>query len=176
MTKLELHWQILIAIVLAGLVGGTVNYLSAHGVEDPGFLGISIVSVLDYIGTIFLNALKMIIVPLIFSSITIGVAGIGSGGNLGSLGGKTLLFYLVTTIAAILVGLLLVNLVGPGYLDGQPVGDMLGLDAGGSQIALAAESRGPGDVAQIFQNMVPPNVIQARCSALFSLHCCSAIS
>lgn len=161
MTKLELHWQILIAIVMAGMVGGTINYLNAHGVEDPGVFGISAIAVLDYIGTIFLNALKMIIVPLIFSSITIGVAGIGSGGNLGSLGGKTLLFYLATTIAAILVGLLLVNLIGPGYLDGQPVGDMLGLDAGGSQIALAAESRGPGDVAQIFKNMVPPNVVQA---------------
>ncbi|ANO50909.1 dicarboxylate/amino acid:cation symporter [Woeseia oceani] len=161
MTKLELHWQILIAIVMAGMVGGTINYLNAHGVEDPGVFGISAIAVLDYIGTIFLNALKMIIVPLIFSSITIGVAGIGSGGNLGSLGGKTLLFYMATTIAAILVGLLLVNLIGPGYLDGQPVGDMLGLDAGGSQIALAAESRGPGDVAQIFKDMVPPNVVQA---------------
>ncbi|MEQ8206702.1 MAG: dicarboxylate/amino acid:cation symporter [Woeseia sp.] len=161
MTKLELHWQILIAIVMAGIAGGTINYLIANGVENPGFFGVSAIAVLDYIGTIFLNALKMIIVPLIFSSITVGVAGIGSGGNLGSLGGKTLLFYLATTIAAILVGLLLVNLIGPGYIDGQPVGDMLGLDADSSQIALAAESRGPGDVAQIFKNMVPPNVVQA---------------
>lgn len=161
MTKLELHWQILIAIILAGIVGGTVNYLVAQGVEDPSILGISIVSVLDYIGTIFLNALKMIIVPLIFSSITIGVAGIGSGGNLSSLGGKTLLFYLFTTIVAILIGLLLVNVVGPGYIDGQPVGDLLGLEASGTQIAQVAEGRGPGDVAEVFKSMVPPNVVQA---------------
>ncbi|MDZ7644067.1 MAG: dicarboxylate/amino acid:cation symporter [Woeseiaceae bacterium] len=161
MTKLELHWQILIAIVLAGIVGGTVNYLIGQGVEDPSVLGISVIGFMDYIGTLFLNALKMIIVPLIFSSITIGVAGIGSGGNLGALGGKTLLFYLATTIAAIFVGLLLINIVGPGYLDGEPVGDMLGLDASGKAIADVAEDRGPGDVAQVFQSMVPPNVIEA---------------
>jgi Na+/H+-dicarboxylate symporter len=161
MTKLELHWQILIAILLAGVAGGTVNYLIGQGVEDPSILGVSVISVLDYIGTIFLNALKMIIVPLIFSSITVGVAGIGSGGNLGSLGGKTLLFYVATTMAAILVGLLLINIVGPGYIDGQPVGDLLGLDASGAQIAQVAEGRGPGDVAQVFKSMVPPNIVQA---------------
>lgn len=161
MTKLALHWQILIAIILAGIAGWIVNVLRSQGVEDPSLLGISAIGFFDYIGTLFLNALKMIIVPLIFSSITIGVAGIGSGGNLGSLGGKTLLFYLATTVAAILVGLVLINLVGPGYLDGKPVGDLLGLDASGSTIAQVAEGRGPGDVAQVFKSMVPPNIVQA---------------
>lgn len=161
MTKLELHWQILIAIVLAAIAGGTVNYLIGQGVEDPSILGISVVGVMGYVGDMFLNALKMIIVPLIFSSITVGVAGIGSGGNLGALGGKTLMFYVITTIAAILVGLILINIVGPGYIDGKPVGDLLGLDAGGAQIAQIAEGRGPGDVAQVFKDMVPPNIVEA---------------
>ena len=116
MKKIELHWQILIAILLAGLSGYMVNRTIAGGVEDPSILGISILGFFDYIGTIFLNALKMIIVPLITSSIIIGVAGIGSGGNIGALGGRTLLFYAVTTLTAILVGLILVNLIGPGYV------------------------------------------------------------
>ncbi|MEX1267128.1 MAG: dicarboxylate/amino acid:cation symporter, partial [Woeseia sp.] len=119
------------------------------------------VAIFDYIGTLFLNALKMIIVPLIFSSITVGVAGIGSGGNLGSLGSKTLIFYLGTTLAAIFVGLILVNVVGPGYVNGEPAGDMLALEADSDEILMNAEDRGPGDVAQIFQDMIPPNVIQA---------------
>ena len=85
MTKLELHWQILIAIVLAGIIGGIVfNSFEATGVE-PTLFGIRYLAIFDYIGTIFLNALKMIIVPLILSSIIVGVAGIGSGGNLGKL-------------------------------------------------------------------------------------------
>ena len=89
MNKLELHWQILIAISLAAIAGWSVNVTIASGVEDPSFLGISLIGFFDYIGSLFLNALKMIIVPLIFSSIIVGVAGIGSGGNLGALGGRT---------------------------------------------------------------------------------------
>ncbi|MGB5347616.1 MAG: dicarboxylate/amino acid:cation symporter [Woeseia sp.] len=161
MKKIALHWQILIAIGASVVAGGTVNYLRGQGIDDPTLLGVSVIGFFDYIGTLFLNALKMIIVPLIFSSITIGVAGIGSGGNLGALGGKTLLFYLFTTVSAILVGLLLINLVGPGYLDGEPVGDLLGLNTSGAQIAQIAEGRGPGDVAEVFKSMVPPNIVAA---------------
>ncbi len=161
MTRMALHWQILIAIVLAALAGGTINFLTPSGEDPVSILGINFVAIFDYIGTLFLNALKMIIVPLIFSSITVGVAGIGSGGNLGSLGSKTLIFYLGTTIAAIFVGLILVNVVAPGYVNGEPAGDMLALEADSDEIVLNAEDRGPGDVAQIFQDMIPPNVIQA---------------
>ncbi len=127
MKKLELHWQILIAILLAAIAGRAVNSAIASGIEDPSFLGVNIIAFFDYVGSMFLNALKMIIVPLIFSSIVIGVAGIGSGGNLGALGGRTLLFYVVTTLMATSLGLLLINLIGPGYIDGVPVGDMLAL-------------------------------------------------
>lgn len=161
MKKLELHWQILIAILLAAIVGRGVNSAIASGIEDPSFLGISLIGVFDYVGSMFLNALKMIIVPLIFSSIVIGVAGIGSGGNLGALGGRTLLFYVVTTLAATCLGLLLINLIGPGYVDGVPAGDMLALDSSGAEIAAVAEGRGPGDVAKVFHSMVPPNIIEA---------------
>jgi len=161
MKKLELHWQILIAILLAGVSGWLVNKSIASGVEDPSILGISIVGVFDYIGSLFLNGLKMIIVPLIMSSIIVGVAGIGSGGNLGKLGGRTMLFYVVTTLAATMVGLLLINIIGPGYVDGVPAGDMLALDSSGAEIAKIAEGRGPGDVARVFHDMVPPNIVKA---------------
>lgn len=161
MKKLELHWQILIAILLAGVSGWLVNKSIASGVEDPSILGISIVGTFDYIGSLFLNGLKMIIVPLIMSSIIVGVAGIGSGGNLGKLGGRTMMFYVVTTLAATMVGLLLINIIGPGYVDGVPAGDMLALDSSGAEIAKIAEGRGPGDVAKVFHDMVPPNIVKA---------------
>ena len=161
MRKLELHWQILIAIIVAAIAGGAIfNAKTATGI-DPTLLGVKYVSVFDYIGTIFLNALKMIIVPLITSSIIVGVAGIGSGGNLGALGGKTLLFYASTTLAAILVGLILVNAVGPGYVDGEPAKDLLALDASTQEFEERVSGTGLGDVAQIFQRMVPPNIVQA---------------
>ena len=161
MKKIELHWQILIAIGLAGLSGWIVNSAVASGVEDPSVFGISVIGFFEYVGSLFLNALKMIIVPLIMSSIIIGVAGIGSGGNLGALGGRTLAFYATTTLAAILVGLILINLIGPGYVDGEPAGELLALDSSGAEIAKVAEGRGPGDVANVFHSMVPPNIVKA---------------
>ena len=161
MKKIELHWQILIAIVLAGLSGWAVNSAVASGVEDPSIFGISFMNFFNYIGSLFLNALKMIIVPLIFSSILIGVAGIGSGGNLGALGGRTLLFYVVTTLAATFLGLLLINIVGPGYVDGEPAGHMLALDTSADELVQLAAGRGPGDVAEVLHKMVPPNIVKA---------------
>ena len=160
MRKLPLHWQILIAIIVAAIVGQAIHSFEAKGGEAV-VLGVPWVSMLDYIGTLFLNALKMIIVPLITSSIIVGVANIGSGGNLGSLGGKTLLFYATTTLAAILVGLAVINTIGPGFVDGEPAGELLALDANTDEISARVEGRGAGDVAQIFLRMVPPNIVQA---------------
>ena len=160
MRKLPLHWQILIAIVLAGIVGAIVKQFTTDTVT-PSLMGVSYVSMFQYVGEIFLNALKMIIVPLITSSIIVGVAGIGSGGNLGALGGRTLLFYGGTTLAAILVGLFVINLIAPGYVDGEPAGDLLALDAPVEDISERIEGKGAGDVAEVFKRMVPANIVKA---------------
>ena len=161
MRKLELHWQILIAIVIAAIVGGFVFNSKAATGADPTLFGVKAISIFEYVGTLFLNALKMIIVPLITSSIIVGVAGIGSGGDLGALGGKTLLFYATTTLLAILVGLVIINAVGPGYVDGEPAKDMLALEASTADLEQSVAGKGPGDVAKVFQRMVPPNIFKA---------------
>jgi Na+/H+-dicarboxylate symporter len=160
MRKLALHWQILIAILLAVVVGTAVK---SGTTEDfaPNIFGVPFVAIFDYIGEIFLNGLKMIIVPLITSSIIVGVAGIGSGGNLGALGGKTLLFYASTTLAAILIGLFIINTVQPGIVDGEPAKDILALDADTSDISSRVEGKGVSDVAEVFKRMVPPNIVKA---------------
>lgn len=163
MRKLELHWQILISIIAAGIVGGVVFNAQAKTGVDATFFGTSVtwLTIFEYIGTIFLNALKMIIVPLITSSIIVGVAGIGSGGNLGALGGKTLLFYASTTLAAILVGLFFINAIGPGYVDGEPAKELLALEASTADLEAKVAGKGAGDVANIFLRMVPPNIVKA---------------
>ncbi len=154
MKSLKLHWQILIAILVALVAGGLAGKTGAIG-------PVPLVSVFDFLGTLFLNALKMLIVPLIMSSIIVGVAGIGSSGNLGRLGGKTLLFYALTTLLAILLGLLLVNLFRPGYVDGMPAGELLALGGNTSDLQARVGERGAADVVDIFLRMVPPNIIQA---------------
>lgn len=99
MKKIALHWQILIALVLAVLFGiffdDQVHYV-------------------DWMGTIFLRALKMVIIPLVLSSIISGVTNIGNAENLGRLGLKTISYYVLTSTLAILTGLILVNIFKPG--------------------------------------------------------------
>jgi Na+/H+-dicarboxylate symporter len=151
---LPLHWQIVAALILAGIAGTLAG-------TDTVVLGINLHAAFDFVGTLFLNALRMLIVPLIASSIIVGAAGIGGSDRLGSLGGRTLLFYGVTTTLAILVGLTLVNLVQPGIVDGQPAGTVLGLNAGAPEVAARMEGRGAGDIVEIFLRMIPTNVVQA---------------
>lgn len=152
--RLKLHWQILIAIGLAVVAGELAG--------DTATIGpVTWYAVFDFVGTLFINALKMLIVPLISSSIIVGVAGIGASGHLGRLGGKTLLFYAATTLFAILVGLLFINLVRPGLIDGQPVGEMLALHGNASEVLAKVGDKGVGDVVQIFLRMVPTNIVAA---------------
>jgi len=152
--RLALHWQILIAIGLAAIVGTLAGDTASIG-------GVTFYAAFDFVGTMFINALKMLIVPLITSSIIVGVAGIGSSGDLGKLGGKTLLFYATTTLFAILVGLALVNLFTPGLVDGEPARDILALNADTSDVLAKVGGKGAGDVVEIFLRMVPPNIVKA---------------
>ncbi|HID80788.1 MAG TPA: dicarboxylate/amino acid:cation symporter [Chromatiales bacterium] len=154
MPRLKLHWQILIALLLAVMVGSIAS-------KESSLLGVSLLSILSFIGTMFLNALKMLIVPLIFSSIIVGIGNLGSKGNLGRLGTKTLIYYLFTSALAILTGLLLVNLIQPGLIDGEPARNILGLSENTESVLARVEDRGPADVIAIFQRMIPVNIISA---------------
>ncbi|MFC1605901.1 cation:dicarboxylate symporter family transporter, partial [Pseudomonadota bacterium] len=131
---LAIHWKILIALVLGAIAG----YLSS----DVSILGTPLVAVYDFGGQLFLNALKMLIVPLIASSIALGVAGLGNTDSLGSIGWKTGLFYVLTTGTAIVTGLIIVNLVQPGMVDGQPAGDLLALAANTDDLQARLAGRG----------------------------------
>ncbi len=152
--KLAFHWQILIAIVLAVLAGLATS-------PDTVIFGIPLVSAYDFLGTLFLNALRMLIVPLIMSAIISGIVGIGSGENLGRLGGKTIAYYLTTSLLAILVGLTLVNITKPGIVNGEPAKDLIGLTADIGDLAARLGDAGAGDVAAVFLRMVPPNIVSA---------------
>ena len=110
----------------------------------------------------FQNALKMIIVPLIMASIITGVAGIGSGGSVGRLGWKTLLYYMATSLLAIMVGLVAVNIMQPGVVDGEPARDIIALDDTDlDALEQRVAGKGAGDVVEIFIRMIPTNIVAA---------------
>lgn len=154
MPKIKLHWQILIALVLAIIAGSITG-------EDAGIGDLTFYSIYAFVGTLFLNALKMLIVPLIASSIIMGVASVGGHQGLGRMGGKTILYYMMTSLIAILIGLTVVNILSPGVADGQPVKDMIGLSGDVDSIKEKVEGKGAGDVAEVFLRMVPTNVVAA---------------
>ncbi len=135
MLKIKLHWQILIALILAVIYGVVFS---------------EYVSYVSWMGDLFLRALKMVIVPLILSSIISGVTNIGNAENLGKIGIKTLSYYLLTSLFAILVGLLLVNLFQPG------VGADLGLSKQIEELSAAKESFGT-----TLLNIIPINIIKS---------------
>lgn len=154
--RLQLHWQILLAIGLAILIGSVVE-------RDTAITGITLYSIFEFFGTLFLNGLKMLIVPLILSSIICGISSLGSNRSLGRLGGKTIGFYMTSSLLAILVGLLFVNLLSPGIIEGEPARDRLNLSTD-SEISAQLdriEGRGTGDIAAVFLRMVPPNIVKA---------------
>ncbi|MGB0915525.1 MAG: dicarboxylate/amino acid:cation symporter [Crocinitomicaceae bacterium] len=105
MGKLALHWKILIAMAL-GIIWSLIS--GAYGLN--GFTS----NWIDPFGTIFINILKFIAIPLVLFSIVTGVAGLGDPSQLGRMGAKTLGLYLVTTVFSVSMGLLIVNVFVPG--------------------------------------------------------------
>ena len=154
MLKLQLHWQILIAMMLAVVAGFATGTEASIG-------GVTFYSMYAFVGGLFLSALKMLIVPLIMASIITGVAGVGAGDGFGRLGTKTLIYYMTTSLLAILTGLFFVNLIAPGIVDGVPAGTLMGLEADVSGIVGNAEGRGAGDFLTVFERMFPANIVKA---------------
>jgi proton glutamate symport protein len=106
--KLKLHWQILIAMIL-GFAIGFVYLMNYHG-EPAGWH----YEIFSSMGIIFIRLLKMIMVPLVFSSIVSGVSGVAETKSLGRMGLKTFAYYIATSFCAILIGLTLTNFFKPG--------------------------------------------------------------
>jgi Na+/H+-dicarboxylate symporter len=148
---MKLHWKILIGMGLGVVVGLLAN----ESVSIPGlsFLDSPVRTVLapflDPVGQIFIKLLKMLIVPLIVASMVMGVARVGDIRRLGNLGGKTFGFYVLTTFASVLVGLIAVNIIRPG----------VGASSLGGDVPDVA--RTPVTVGSILLNMIPDNPVRA---------------
>lgn len=113
--RLSLHWQILIGLLIgatAGLIARQV-WPSADGKMDPTLEWLT-KNVAESLGQIFLRLIFMVVVPLVFSALTLGVAGIGDVRRLGKLGVRTLVMTLVLSSASVAIGLGFANSVKPG--------------------------------------------------------------
>ncbi|MBT8037836.1 MAG: dicarboxylate/amino acid:cation symporter [Verrucomicrobiae bacterium] len=171
MKKIAPHWQILLALVLAtgtAIVFRNISRAVAGDTQAFYFIQ-NAIAVSDFVGKLFIQALKMIIVPLVASSIIAGIAGLGGVKGFGRLGVKTLGFYMGTSLSAVLVGLVLVNTIQPGLENGTANPEIRAAleqkAEGASQaekdkVAKAGEKKA-GDYADLFKKMIPANVIKA---------------
>ncbi len=133
----RLHWQILAAMAL-GIVAGLI------GRE-------AIAAKIGWIGTLFIQLLRMIIVPLIITSIISGVTAVGGGRSLGRLFSKTLGYYMLSSALAAIAGLLAVNLIRPG----------VGAVIEGAETAELPELEAPTSAVDILFDIVPENFFAA---------------
>ncbi|MBJ2179405.1 MULTISPECIES: glutamate/aspartate:proton symporter GltP [Pseudomonas] len=149
--KLSLAWQILIGLVLGIAIGAVLNHFSA---EKAWWIS----NVLQPAGDIFIRLIKMIVIPIVISSLIVGIAGVGDAKKLGRIGVKTILYFEIVTTIAIVVGLLLANVFHPGAgIDMSTLGTV---DISKYQ-ATAAEVQHEHAFVQTILNLIPSNIFAA---------------
>lgn len=135
------HAMALLAFIILGAVGGVLF----------GWYAGEAATQISWLGTLFLNALKMTIIPLIVASIISGIGSLGDIRQLGRMGGYTVIYYTITTALAVLTGLLVVNWIQPG------AGIQLTQTSVPEHI-LAKQDTG---ISDIFLSLISPNLISA---------------
>lgn len=141
--KLPLIWKISMGFI----IGIALGFIIGPMASTSAFTANILLPGLDLIGKIFLSLLKMLIVPLVFSSIIMGAASIGDPKVLGRIGVKTVALYLSTTVVAIVFGLFLGNIIQPG----------LGLDITGA----SGDVKSGATIVETILNIFPSNPLMA---------------
>ncbi len=146
MLRWPLHLQVALALAVAVIAGALAP---AQG---------NFVEVCAVVGSLFLNALKLLIVPLVLASMIGALLNLGSA-NLSRLGLRTVLYFALTTLVAIFTVLVLMQLLTPGIIDGAPAGPRLGLSANTADVLAGLQKNTAG--SSFLMQMVPPNLVAA---------------
>jgi proton glutamate symport protein len=150
--KFSLAWQILIALILGIVVGAVLH-------NQPEIKDSIVNNVLTPLGKIFISLIKMIVIPIVFSTLILGIAGVGSTKSLGRLGFKTILYFEIITTIAILVGLVAANIFQPGA--GVDKAMLVTTDI--SQYQHTAQEVGSQShgLVQTILSMIPTNIVNS---------------
>lgn len=161
---IALHWQILIGLLLGGLAGIAFNeMLSAETKQSFDW---PIKTFIDPIGKIFLRLILMVVIPLIFSALVLGVVEIGDVRKLGRIGIKTLLLTLLLSSASVLIGVGLVNLVQPGAsIPEAKKAELRAAYATGAEDAVAKAGKSKSIVDALL-DIIPRNPLQEMVGAI----------
>ncbi|MDA0849315.1 MAG: dicarboxylate/amino acid:cation symporter [Verrucomicrobia bacterium] len=154
----SLHWQILFSLTLAAIIALII--LPLGDLASAKF----VLQTAQFFGDLFMNALKMMIIPLIVTSMVSGMLQLGTSTGIGSISLKTILYYTLSGLLAVLLGIFLVNLIQPGDVDRSVAQALLGE---ASQVTVssglidAVEGKDQSDLIDIFKRMLPTNIFKA---------------
>ena len=152
--RARIHWFVLASLVLAvpaGLLTTPETTWGALGMRVHPY------AVYDFLGSLFLRALKMLVVPLIVSAVIHAVSGMGKG--IGRMGVKAIGFFLLSSTLAVLTGLFWVNVMHPGIVNGAPARELVGLSASAGEALQGISAASGSDLTGLFLRMVPDNVV-----------------
>ena len=149
--------KIIILSLFLGLITGSILTKSST------VFGFNVYEIVDVFGQVFLNALKMIVIPLIMSSLIFNIAKFENVEGLSLLSIKTVLFYILSSFAAILIGITIVNLVSPGLSEGIGAGSLLGLN-NKSEIDLIINSQNEYTLSSFFLKIFSGNIFTSIAS------------
>ncbi|WP_288425999.1 glutamate/aspartate:proton symporter GltP [uncultured Pantoea sp.] len=147
--KISLAWQILIALVLGIVVGAGLH----NQQEDREWL---VNNILSPAGDIFIHLIKMIVVPIVISSLIVGIAGVGDAKKLGRIGLKTILYFEVITTVAIVVGITLANVFKPGT--GIDMSTLATVDISKYEATTAQVQEGTHSLVATILSLIPQNI------------------
>ena len=155
MKNMALHWKIMIGMLLGVVFGISMSYTKS----GPEFIS----DWIKPIGTIFINSLKLIAMPLILGSLIKGVSDLKDISKLSRMGGRTLIIYICTTVFAVLIGLVLVNTISPGNsIKEETRNDLiLAYEEGAKLKQNAAEEQLEAGPLQALVDLVPENIFDA---------------
>ncbi|MET0281446.1 MAG: dicarboxylate/amino acid:cation symporter [Steroidobacteraceae bacterium] len=157
------HQPVRLSWILAAMAAGVALGLLVD--EGGRLLGLPLVAFGGFLGTAFLNLLKMLVVPLVLAMVIAGVAGMGTGRDLGRLGSLAILFYIATTGIAVMIALTTVNLIAPGIIDGHPAAELLALDMDAGAVGASVQSQAGRSITDILLGMIPVNIVEAAAGA-----------
>ncbi|HGF9444927.1 TPA: glutamate/aspartate:proton symporter GltP, partial [Acinetobacter baumannii] len=145
-------WQILIALILGIVVGAVLH-------NQPEIKDSIVNNVLTPLGKIFISLIKMIVIPIVFSTLILGIAGVGSTKSLGRLGFKTILYFEIITTIAILVGLFAANIFHPG--SGIDMSQLVQTDISQYKHTTEEVQSQSHGIIQTILSLIPTNIISS---------------
>ena len=147
--------RIFLALVLGVFVGALVPATAGLGTLTTG-------AVFSFVGDLFLRLLQMVVVPLVATSIVTSVARLGRDHAFARLGAKTAGYYVLTTILASLVALVIFNLVQPGKVDAEVSAQLrAGIPGSVEEVREGLDGKSTGDLADVIRRAVPVNILGA---------------